>query len=297
MTRRRALVAAAAVLAVAVGVALAWLLARPEPSAWADGLSLTAVSLLFGLGMLGLVDAEPSPDAVAVVAAIWGATSLVAAWLQVAQRVGVSAFEVGVGDFTTGVESGLPIVVCVLGSLSVLAWAWWTSRGPAQINAYVVAAIAAVGILVTSVTGHAGQSSWVPLVVGAHAIAAAWWIGSLGALVMTVRGRGGWARSLPAFSERALPVVAVLTATGVIAAVARIGVGAGWWDTGYGRILVAKLVLLFAAAALARWHRTAWLAKARRHGVDEATSIRNAGIEVTLLSVVLGLAAALATTG
>ena len=297
MTRRRALVAAAAVLAVAVGVALAWLLARPEPSAWADGLSLTAASLLFGLGMLGLVDAEPSPDAVAVVAAIWGATSLVAAWLQVAQRVGVSAFEVGVGDFTTGVESGLPIVVCVLGSLSVLAWAWWTSRGPAQINAYVVAAIAAVGILVTSVTGHAGQSSWVPLVVGAHAIAAAWWIGSLGALVLTVRGRGGWARSLPAFSERALPVVAVLTATGVIAAVARIGVGAQWWDTGYGRILVAKLVLLIAAAALARWHRTAWLAKARRHGVDEATSIRNAGIEVTLLSVVLGLAAALATTG
>ncbi|MCF8568889.1 CopD family protein [Gordonia sp. HY002] len=297
MTRRRALVAAAAVLAVVVGVALAWLLARPEPSAWADGLSITAVSLLFGLGMLGLVDAEPSPDAVAVVAAVWGATSLVAAWLQVAQRVGVSAFEVGVGDFTTGVESGLPIVVCVLGSLSVLAWAWWTSRGSTQINAYVVAAIAAVGILVTSVTGHAGQSSWVPLVVGAHALAAAWWIGSLGALVLTVRGRGGWARSLPAFSERALGVVAVLTVTGVVAAVARIGVGSQWWDTGYGRILVAKIVLLAAAAALARWHRTAWLAKARRHGVDEATSIRNAGIEVALLSVVLGLAAALATTG
>lgn len=300
MTRSRVAVAAATLVAVLVGVAVSWALARPdgpEPSAWADGLALASVSLLFGLGMLGLVDAEPSPGTVAVVAAAWCATSLVAAWLQVAQRVGVGAFDVGLRDFATGVESGLPVVVCVLGSIAVLVWAWWTVRGPAQINAYVIAAIAAVGILVTSITGHAGQSSWVPLVVGAHALAGAWWIGVLGALVVTVRGRGGWARSLPAFSDRALPVVAVLTASGVIAAVARIGIGAQWWDTGYGRILIAKLVLLAAAAALARWHRTAWLARARRHGADEATSIRNAGVEVALLSVVLGLAAALATTG
>ncbi|MCF8609693.1 CopD family protein [Gordonia sp. HY285] len=300
MTRRRVTVAAAATLAVLVGVAITWALARPdgpEPSAWADGLALTAVSLLFGLGMLNLVAAEPAPVAVAVVAAVWGATSLVAAWLQVAQRVGVGAFDVTLRDVTTGVDAGLPVIVCVLGSLAVLAWSWWTARGTAPANAYVVAAIAGVGILVTSITGHAGQSSWVPVVVGAHALAAAWWVGTLGALVVTVRGRGGWARSLPAFSERAFGVVAVLTGTGIIAAVARIGVGTHWWDTGYGRILVAKLILLIAAAALARWHRTTWLAKARRHGVDEATSIRNAGIEVVLLTVVLGLAAGLATTG
>lgn len=297
MSRRRLTVAAAAVIALLVGVAVAVFLAAPEPSSWADGLSLAAVSLLFGLGMLDAVDAQASPVAVAVVAAVWGATSLVAAWLQVAQRVGIGPFDVALGDFTTGVEAGLPIVVCVLGAVVVLGWAWWTATVGAAVNAYVVAAIAGVGILVTSVTGHAGQSSWVPVIVGAHALAAAWWIGTLGALVVTVRGRGGWARSLPAFSRRALPVVAVLTVTGVVAAVARIGVGTQWWDTGYGRILVAKLVLLLVAVAVARWHRTVWLAAARRHGADEATSIRNAGVEVVLLTVVLGLAAALATTG
>nr|WP_246372128.1 CopD family protein [Gordonia humi] len=247
--------------------------------------------------MSTVVDVEPSPGVIAVVAALWGALSLIAAWLQVAQRAGIGAFDVGLGDFTTGVDSGLPVLVCVLGALIVLGWAWWTTRSSASDNTYVVAAIAAVGILIVSITGHAGQSAWVPLVVAVHALAAAWWVGTIGALIATVRGRGGWARSLPEFSRRALPVVAVLTVTGVVAALAEIGVGAQWWDTGYGRILVAKLVALAVAVALARWHRSRWLAKAARHGVDETTSIRNAGVELALLTVVIGLAAGLATTG
>jgi putative copper resistance protein D len=292
VTRARAAVVAASVVAVIVGVGIAVGLAAPEPSVWADGLALSSVCLLLGLGLLGFVDAEPSPSVIAAVATAWGSTSLVSAWLQVAQRAGVSAVDVGVGDFTVSLETGLPVVVSVVGALAVLAWAWWTPS-----DVYVVGAIAAVGILSTSVTGHAGQSAWIPIAVGAHALAAAWWVGTLGALVLTVRGRGGWARSLPAFSDRALPVVAVLTATGLIAAVGRIGFDADWWQSGYGRVLLAKIVLLAAVAAVARWHRSVWVAKARRHGADEMLSIRNAGIEIVLLSVVLGLAAALSVTG
>ncbi len=292
MTRLRLGVAAASIVAVLVGVAAAVVIADPEPSAWADGIALAAVSLLVGLGMLGLVDAEPAPAVVAATATLWGVSSLFSAWMQVASRAGVGVFDVGIGDFTVSLETGLPVVVSLVGALVIVGWAWWSPS-----DAYVVAAVAAVGVLVSSVTGHAGQSTWIPIAVGVHALAAAWWVGTLGALVATVRGRGGWARSLPAFSQRALPVVAVLTATGLIAAVGRIGLDDDWWQTGYGRVLLAKIVLLAAVAAVARWHRTVWVARARRHGMDEVSSIRNAGIEIGLLSVVLGLAAALSVTG
>ncbi|WP_132993107.1 CopD family protein [Gordonia zhaorongruii] len=302
MTKHRGLVAGASALTVLAGVAVVWILARPdgpEPSAWVDAFALAAVSTLFGLGMLALVDAEPAPGTVAVVAALWGATSLISAWLQVAERAGAGPLDVGLRDMATGVESGLPVIVCVLGALAVLGWSYAAASGARSggVNAYVVGAIAAVGILVSSVTGHAGQSSWVPLVVGVHAIAAAWWVGTLAALVLTVRGRGGWARSLPVFSERAIVVVGVLTVTGVIAGVAQIGIGSQWWDTGYGRVLVAKVVALGCAVAVAWWHRTTWLAKARRHGASEKDSIRHAGYELALLTLVLGLAAGLAATG
>ncbi|GEE01134.1 copper resistance protein D [Gordonia spumicola] len=286
----RVAVGGASVVALLIGVMLARLLASPELSVWADAIALGSVSLLFGLGLLGLVDAEPSPAAVAVVASVWGASSAISAWLQVAERAGADPFAVGIGDVADGVESGLPVVISVVGALGVIAWAWWTPS-----DAYVVGAVAAVGVLVTSVTGHAGTSLWIPLVVGVHALAAAWWVGTLGALVVTVRGRGGWARSLPAFSRSALPVVATLTVTGLAAAVGRIGFD--WWTTGYGRVVIAKLVLLIVVAGIAVWHRRAWLAKARRHRLDESTSIRNAGIEIVLLTVVLGLAAGLSVTG
>lgn len=290
---RGAVLGAAAVLTM-VGVGICQVLAEPEASSWAGAVVIAALCLLLGLGTLPLIGGRETVPLIAGAAGVWGAASVVGGWLQIAQRAGESVFEVGVGDVTASVETGLPVLVGVLGALAVFGWCLAATRGDPPI--LLVAVIAGLGILAVSVTGHGTDSSWAPIVIGVHALCAAWWAGTLGALVATVRGKGGWARALPEFSRWALPVVAVLTATGVVAAVAQLGVGPQLWESGYGRVVVAKSVLLVAVLGLAWWHRRTWLPRARRHGAAERESIFHAGSEVLVLAVVLGLAAGLATT-
>ncbi|MGB3708741.1 copper resistance D family protein [Gordonia sp. (in: high G+C Gram-positive bacteria)] len=291
---RGGIIAAGLALAV-VGVGFCQILARPEASSWAGAVALTALCLLVGLGTLPQLGGTPTVPAIVTAAGVWGVASVIGGWLQVADRAGISPFDVGLSDISTSVEMGLPVLVGALGSLTVLAWCAFALRGDPPIG--IVAMVAALGILVVSVTGHGGHSAWVPVVLGVHALSAAWWAGTLAALIVTVRGKGGWARILPEFSSRALPVVAALTVTGVIAAVVQLGIGSQLWDTGYGRTVVAKTLLLAVTLGLAWWHRRSWVPRARRHGVTERESIIRAGSELLILAVVLGLAAGLATTG
>lgn len=293
--RLRALLVGAGAVLTVVGVALCQILARPEASSWAGAVAMGALSLLLGLGALPLLGEAASIPPIAVTAGVWGAASAVGGWLQIAQRTGQPLLDVGVGDITAGVETGLPVLVGVLGALAVLGWCYAATR--ADPPAAVVAVIAGVGALAVSVTGHGIESAWVPVVLGIHALCAAWWAGTLGALVVTVRGKRGWAAALPEFSRWALPVVGALTVSGIVAAVVQIGVGAQIWETGYGRLLLAKSILLVAVLVMAAWHRREWVPRARRHGVSERESILRAGAELLVLAVVLGLAAGLATTG
>ncbi|ALG86576.1 copper resistance protein [Gordonia phthalatica] len=287
------MLAAAAVLVV-VGVVAGQILATPEMSSWAGAVNLSAVSLLVGLGALPLLGVTATVPWIAATAGVWGAASLVGGWLQVAERTGESLFDVGLGAFAAGVETGLPGLVGVLGALAVLGWCFAATRADPPM--LLVAVIAALGVLAVSVTGHGTESAWIPVVLGVHALCAAWWAGTIGALVGTVRGRRGWARALPEFSRRALPAVVALTVTGVVAAVVQIGVGPQLWDTGYGRVLLAKSVLLVVLIGVAAWQRRSWVPRAQRHGVTERESIVRAGGELLILAVVLGLAAGLATT-
>ena len=284
----------AGTLGVLAGLVLASVLAGaagPESSAWPGGLALGAACLLLGLGALGYVDAEPSRVLIAATAGFWGAASLIAAWLQLAERSGTSPAALRVDDLVIGVESGLGLLVCVAGAVVVLAW---TFRPFAP--EILVAVVAATGVLAIATTGHAATGAWAPLLVGAHALAAAWWAGTLAALALTVRGRGGWARSLPEFSRYAVVAVAVLTATGVLAALGELGLSAEWVQTGYGRVVVAKAVVLAVLLTLAARHRRTWVPGAARHRTPEDVSLRRAVIETLLLAVALGLAAGLATT-
>jgi len=140
-----------------------------------------------------------------------------------------------------------------------------------------------------------------PIVVGAHALAAAWWCGALAALAATVRGRAGWATALPRYSGLALWAVVVLAVTGVVAAVVNLGVvdGAGMpvlWATGYGRVVLAKAAALVALIGLAAVHRRRWVPRAQGHRAQADESLRRAAVEVAVMAVALGLAAGLAAT-
>ena len=293
-SRRAGLVLIGGLLGVLVGLALCVALAGaagPLSSAWPAGIALAAGSLLVGLGALPLIDADPAPALIAGTAGCWGAASLIVAWLQVAERAGRPPLQVRLDDMVLGVQTGLAALICVAGAIVVLAWAY-RPFAPSTL----VAVVAGTGVLAVAVTGHAAVTGWGPLLVGVHAVLAAWWAGTLAALALTVRGRGGWARSLPEFSRWALPAVGVLVVAGVAAALTELGWSADWWQTGYGRVVLAKAAGLVAALALAAHARRTWVPAAARHRTDEAVSLRRAVAETLVLAVLLGLAAGLATT-
>ena len=122
----------------------------------------------------------------------------------------------------------------------------------------LVAAAAATGLTV-GLTGHAaGATEYGTLLVGAHGahvVAAGLWLGTLG-VVIAVTSRAGespaersaFARAIDRFSPQAIPSVALLVVSGVVA---------GWQHvnslngllTPYGFVLTAKVVA-FGAAAL-----------------------------------------------
>jgi len=292
--RRRIVLAALAGGLSVAGVGLCWILAHPagpESAAWPGGLGVLAASLLLGMGGLELLGVEPRREMIAAVAAVWGAASVIAAWLQVADRAGVSPLHLGVDDVRLAMESGVALLVCVAGAVAVLAWSWWPI-----VPASAVGLVALIGVLVIATSGHAGVHPWTPVVVGVHALCAAWWIGTLGALMLCARGRRGWAQALPVFSRYALYAVGILLLTGIVAAVAELSAPEQLWSTGYGRVLLAKTVLLAGLVAVAAVHRRSWLPDVARHRGTETGALARAGLEVALGAVVLGLAAGLAAT-
>jgi putative copper resistance protein D len=116
-------------------------------------------------------------------------------------------------------------------------------------------------------------------------------------LVLTVTHRGQWARVLPRFSQMALLCVAVLLASGAFAAVLAAGRPVHWYATGYGRMLLAKVVLAIALVGVGWRNRTVWLPAARGHRASAGRSQRRSAAELALMVVTLTVAATLAVTG
>lgn len=174
--------------------------------------------------------------------------------------------------------------------MGVLALAWPDNR-------IAMAAAAAIGICARAVTGHAGESALGAAAVVVHILAAALWCGVLLAAVITVSHRGQWARILPRFSELALGAVAVLLIAGGAGMLVTLPGPGALLTTGYGRVLLAKIVVAAALLVLAWSHRTRWLPAARAHRTDAEQSRRRAVRELVMMVTALTLAAALAVAG
>ncbi|MDL9935999.1 CopD family protein [Gordonia sp. ABSL1-1] len=293
------LLIATALPVLLVGVGVCWVLARPDgPGAVAlpASIALGASTVLLGLGALPSLGAQPSTRIIGVLAALWLSASVVAGWLRTADQSGVAAVDVDIDQFGTAMSSGAAELVSAAAALLILAWVSVDLLTAVVIGVRAVAVVAAVGVLATAVGGHASLHVWGPVLVGAHALAAAWWCGTLAAMVLTLRGRSGWAATLPEFSRFAVWAVGVIAATGVIVGVVEVGGITELATTGYGRILLAKLAGLSALAGLGWWHRRTWVPAASRHRMSEAVSVRHGVAEVMLMAVVLGLAAGLSAT-
>ncbi|MDL9945605.1 CopD family protein [Gordonia sp. ABSL11-1] len=298
-SRIRDLTVPGALLAMLVGVGVCWVLAAPDgPEALAipAAVAVGAAVLLVGLGSLPTVGLEPSARAIGGVGGAWLIAALVTAWMRTADQAGEAPTSVGVNQFADTIASGAPELIefIVAGMIIVIAVLDLTERVDPPPAAYAI--LAGIGVLATSITGHPSQQAIGPVLIGAHALAAAWWCGTLAAMVLTVRGRAGWAAALPVFSARALWAVVVVAVSGVIAGLIEVGGLGEIIESGYGRILLAKLVGMGVLIGQGARHRMTWVPAVERHRGSEADSLRRAAIELLVMGVVLGLAVGLSTT-
>jgi copper transport protein len=147
-------------------------------------------------------------------------------------------------------------------------------------------------------SGHAGTADpqWLmrPAIM-VHAVAVAFWLGSLVPLGLSVAAsspdRDGGAVLLR-FSRTIPGVLVLLVATGLLLAVVQVPQPAALFETAYGRVLLAKLTLFVAVAALAarnRWQLTARAA----HGEAAARRALKRAIvaETVLVAAILGAVA------
>ncbi|HZQ77954.1 MAG TPA: copper resistance protein CopC [Acidimicrobiia bacterium] len=173
----------------------------------------------------------------------------------------------------------------------------------------VMAAAAAGLVLSVADIGHAATESHPRLgvpSVAVHLLAVSVWVGGLGGLVVVGASawtalppgdRGALLRQLvPRFSRLALVAVGVLVATGIVNAVLDLARVSDLWDTTYGRVLSAKILLLIVALAFGAWHFRVVprrLAEPDRALAAGRSFRLSSGAELVVLAAVVAFASAL----
>lgn len=307
MTRSRTLIGGA--LVVVAAALLAWLLAYPQNPLGDSAVRAVAdcvAVVTLGLAVVPWLDVERYRRELAghaavpliAAAAVWAVVEFVRLPLAAADAAGVSVLRIDAQttyEFAVATAAGRAGLVCAAAAVVVGVAA---AVGPRTAAAGVVTAgAAAVGLTGRTLVGHLSEDAFGGIAVAIHALAAALWCGALAALVLTVHHRGRWARVLPRFSRMSLACVIVLVLGGVIGALAALAAPADLWATGYGRLLLAKVVLTVALVALAWRNRTWWLPAARTHRATADVSLTRSRVELAGMAVALVLAAALAVTG
>ena len=195
--------------------------------------------------------------------------------------------------WATNLAAGRGALLTVACAAAVLGCAIARLRDPDLVAVRIVLVIALLGMLTPGVTGHASSSASHEVAVttvALHVAAASLWVGGLGALIVLLgRRRELLAVALPRFSTLAGACLAVVTVSGVLTAQVRLGSWAALFLTGYGALVIAKVAALVLLGGLGLLTR-------RRMAAGRMPVLRWAGIEIVLMAVTLGLAAALSQT-
>ncbi|ASO20705.1 putative copper resistance protein D [Actinoalloteichus hoggarensis] len=154
-------------------------------------------------------------------------------------------------------------------------------------------AIAAFGVLVPVVVGHAAVGAWHDVATNAmlwHALAAAVWLGTLVALLLHVR-RGGTDQepAIRRYHRLSLGCLVVLGGSGVISGL----IGArpeGLLTTGYGLLVVGKALILIGLVAITVVLRRRW--RGRLSSDDRRPVAPLLLVEVLVLGLAAGVSVA-----
>ena len=184
----------------------------------------------------------------------------------------------------------------LLATVAVAVRAWWPRAG------WWIAALAVAGAWITlPLTGHAmGLDTRVPLLAQVvHGIGAGVWIGALAALVAIaaglVRQEGGHGRVadiVDRFSPTARVAVGAIGMSGVVTVWFYLGAVGELWTTGYGRVLLLKVVLFLVTGAVGAYN---WRTLRPRLGDEPGTRalLMSARLELVLAAGVLLVTAVL----
>ena len=192
----------------------------------------------------------------------------------------------GNGDF--GVWTQLRVLLC----LAVGGILWPSGALQDRSNRW----IGGVGVALVAVTftgtGHAVTDPvWARAVDAVHALSAGSWAGGLAVLAVAHLRLPAAARPgldvIGRFSRVALVSVVLIVVTGTVNSVTRLSSFDQLWATGYGRVLLGKVVLVAAVVAVA--------AVSRRRVAAGGVPWRTIRVEAVTTVVVLAVAAVLAS--
>ncbi|MBF6324352.1 copper resistance D family protein [Nocardia cyriacigeorgica] len=284
-----------------LGVLLAWALTAMTAESAVRVLADLAGATVLGLSALPRVHERlrPSWRLLAVIAGIWCGSEFVVLVFEAADVVGVrvGALDAGrFGTFLTELSGGQVGIAILLGTGAIACYSALAFRRPDTASPDLVLVFAAVALTLRPITGHMSQQPFGSVLAAVHALAAGAWLGLLIGLALVVRSRGEWALALPRYSAVALPLVTLVAVTGLVNGLVRIGGVAPLVQTGYGRVLLAKTLILAVLLALGWWWRRDWVGRAAGHRMPAEASLRRATIEVVVMGSAFGLAATLAVT-
>jgi putative copper resistance protein D len=267
---------------------------------------LAVVGVLLPLGAIrlpdsalrDLLDVQATADRVLVAAAgSWLVLVLVGVAFRSADALGRPISQLGASDvlaWATQLSAGRGMLITAACAAAVLGCAVARLRRRDAVPVRIVLIGALLGSLVPTLTGHAsGSADHEVAVVSAalHVASAALWVGGLaGVLVLVAPHRALLDNLLPRYSVLAGGCLLAVTITGVLNATTRLATWSDLFDTGYGWLVVTKTALLLALAGLGGLAR-------RRLAAGRTPVLRWAGLEVTVMALTIGVAAALSQTG
>ncbi len=259
-------------------------------------LLLGVVALLGGAAAMAARFGGSSGSDLRLAAAGWAASVVGLLLLADAQRITADSSLGQLLDTSVGkalIWRALALVAA--GAALLLAWRVPRVRRGASALA-VVATLVAIVLHVAA--GHAAAGNWSSALTvaaqTAHFAAAGIWAGGLAALLLGIRGAPSAAKAIAVrrFAALALTALVVLVLTGTLRAVDELSSWSDLFASGYGRAVLAKVVLILLVIGLAARNRGRNVPGASR---DLGPLRRTSKAELGLAVVALGVAALLGT--
>ncbi|MGO1053776.1 copper resistance D family protein [Crossiella sp. CA198] len=239
-----------------------------------------------------------------VLGAAWAMAAVLLLWVQAAELApaGLGLDGAALLDYAATVGAGRALLVAAACALGYTVLHGLGLRAGPRPPAELPVLVAMLGQIPLALTGHssaAANHELALLSMSVHVMAAAGWVGGLGAMFfLVVPHRGLLAEALPRFAAIGSVCLGAVAVSGVVNAVVQLTgrPGISWaaalFGTGYGWVVLTKTAALLVLAGLGGWLRFRLMPAIIRHRAAPVTLWIS--LELLVMALAIGLAAALA---